>query len=84
LHKWRSAIEQGSSFSLDAVQPPLHFRRKAPIEAALKVWNAARLVTAMGELADAVLESRRKPALADTIAERALLAIAANGRRSAA
>jgi DNA polymerase-3 subunit delta len=84
LHKWRSAIEQGSSFSLDAVQPPLHFRRKAPVEAALKVWNAARLVTAMGELADAVLESRRKPALADTIAERALLAIAANGRRSAA
>jgi len=84
LHKWKSAIEQGSSFSIDAVQPPLHFRRKALVEAALKVWNSARLTTAMAELADAVLESRRKPALADTIAERALLAIAANGRRSAA
>jgi DNA polymerase III subunit delta len=84
LHKWRTAIETGSGFSLDAVQPPLHFRRKAQIEAALKLWNAARLATTMAELADAVLQSRRNPNLADTIAERALLAIAANGRRSAA
>ncbi len=84
LHKWRLAIEEGASFSLDAVQPPLHFRRKDLVGVALKAWSAARLATAMAELADAVLDSRRKPALADTIAERALLAIAANGRRSAA
>jgi DNA polymerase-3 subunit delta len=84
LHKWRTAIEAGSGFSLDAVQPPLHFRRKAQIEAALKLWNAARLAAAMAELADAVLQSRRNPDLAETIAERALLAIAANVRRSAA
>jgi DNA polymerase-3 subunit delta len=84
LHKWRTAIEAGSGFSLDAVQPPLHFRRKAQIEAALKLWNAARLATAMAELADAVLQSRRNPDLAETIAERALLAIAANVRRGAA
>ena len=58
LHKWRSAIEDGTSFSLDAVQPPLHFRRKALVEAALKAWSAARLGGAMTELADAVLESR--------------------------
>jgi len=84
LHKWRLAIEEGASFSLDAVQPPLHFRRKDLVGVALKAWSAARLATAMAELADAVLDSRRKPALADTIAVRALLAIAANGRRSAA
>ena len=84
LHKWRTAIEQGGGFSLDAVQPPLHFRRKALIEAALKLWSAARLAAAMAELADAVLESRRNAALADTIAERALLAIAVKARRSAA
>ncbi len=83
LHKWRTAIENGATFSLDAVQPPLHFRRKALVEAALKAWSAARLTAAMTELADAVLDSRRRPALADTIAERALLAIAAQGRRSA-
>jgi len=84
LHKWRLAIEEGGSFSLDAVQPPLHFRRKALVEAALKAWSATRLTAAMADLAAAVLESRRNPALADTIAERALLAIATQGRRSAA
>jgi DNA polymerase-3 subunit delta len=84
LHKWRLAIDEGGSFSLDAVQPPLHFRRKTLVEAALRLWSTARLLGAMAELAGAVLESRRNAALADTIAERALLAIAANARRSAA
>jgi DNA polymerase III subunit delta len=84
LHKWRTVIEQGGHFSLDAAQPPVHFRRKTLVDAALKLWSAARLVGTMAELAEATLESRRKPALADTIAERALLAIAVNGRRAAA
>ena len=84
LHKWRLAIEEGGPFSLDAVQPPLHFHRRALVEAALKTWSAARLTAAMADLAGAVLESRRNPALAETIAERALLAIATQGRRSAA
>ena len=84
LHKWRIAIEAGAPFSLDALQPPLHFRRKSLVEAALKQWSAARLAAAMAELADAVLASRRTPALADTIAERALLSIAVKARRSAA
>ena len=84
LHKWRLAIEQGRSFSLDAAAPPVPFRRRPLVEAALKAWNAARLAGAMADLAAAVLQSRCNPALADTIAERALLAIAASGRRSAA
>ncbi len=84
LHKWRTAIEAGTGFSLDAVQPPLHFRRKSEVEAALKLWNAPRLAAAMAELAEAVLESRRNSALADTIAERALLRISLQARRRAA
>ena len=76
LHKWRTAIESGAAFSLDALQPPLYFRRKTAIEAALKGWSAARLADAMAELAQAVLQSRQTPDLARTIAERALLAIA--------
>jgi DNA polymerase-3 subunit delta len=84
LHKWRTAIEQGGYFSLDSVQPPLHFRRKSLVEAALKQWSAARLTAAMAELAEAVLASRRTPALADTIAERALLSITVKARRNAA
>jgi len=84
LHKWRTAIEAGAGFSLDGAQPPVNFRRKEAIAAALKLWSAARLLTAMSELADAALQSRRNADLADTIAERALLAIAANVRRNAA
>ena len=84
LHRWRTAIEAGASFSIDSLQPPLHFRRKSLVEVALKQWNAARLAAAMAELADAVLASRKMPALADTIAERALLSLAVRARRAAA
>jgi len=83
LHRWRSLIEGGARFSLDAVQPPLHFRRKSVVDAALKQWTAARLAAAMGELAEAVLASRKTPALADAIAERALLSLSVKARRSA-
>ena len=84
LHKWKNAIEGGASSSFDSLMPPPNFRRRGHIEAALRQWSAARLLTAMTELADAVLLSRRGGDLAETIAERALLAIAANARRSAA
>jgi DNA polymerase III subunit delta len=84
LHRWRTAIEAGDSFSLEAVQPPVHFRRRDLVAAALKQWTAARLATAMAELAGAVLASRRTPALADTIAARALLSLAVRARRPAA
>jgi DNA polymerase-3 subunit delta len=85
LHKWRIAIEAGGGrFSVDNLLPPVHFRRKPFVEAALKQWNAARLNAAMAELAAAVLASRRTPALADTIAERALFDLAMQARRSAA
>jgi DNA polymerase-3 subunit delta len=84
LHRWRLAIEAGGGFSLESVQPPLNFRRKALVETALKQWTAARLAAAMTELADAVLASRRASALADTIAERVLLSIATKSRRAAA
>ena len=40
LHKWRTAIETGSGFSLDAVQPPVNFRRKDAIAAALETSGA--------------------------------------------
>jgi DNA polymerase III subunit delta len=84
LHRWRSMIEGGERFSLDAVMPPGQFRRKPQVEAALKRWTAARLAAAMAELAAAVLASRKTPALADTIAEGALLSLAVEARRSAA
>ena len=66
LHKWRSAIETGSGFSLDAVQPPVNFRRKDAIAAALRLWSAAKLLVAMSELADASSSSRAAPGAQST------------------
>src|SRR5947209_1663990 len=78
LHVWRLAIEAGASVAstIEQVQPPIHFRRKALIEAALKAWAAERLARAMAMLAEASLDARRQSGLADTIAQRALMQIA--------
>ncbi len=85
LHKARLSIEEGRTAStvLDSIQPPVHFRRKPLIEAALKAWTAVRLARVIVQLGDTVLETRRKPALADAIAERALLALATAARSRA-
>jgi len=83
LHRWRTMIEEGEPFSIDRLQPPLHFTRKALVETALKQWSARRLAAAMAELAASVLASRKTPALADTIAERALLSLAVKARGGA-
>jgi DNA polymerase-3 subunit delta len=84
LHAIRLMIEASGMSATDAVeqvQPPIHFRRKPLVEAALKNWTAARLARAMSALAEASLESRRQPALAEAIAQRALLQIATAARR---
>jgi DNA polymerase-3 subunit delta len=85
LHKARLAIEDGKSPSaaVETMTPPVHFSRKALVEAALKSWTAARLERAMMQLADASFEARRQAELASTIAQRALLSVAVTARRRA-
>ena len=87
LHKWRTALEGGGQSSVDRLLPPVHFSRKELVGVALQRWSAARLARAMAELADALLVSRKTPALAQAVVERALLSIAqqanaATARRS--
>jgi DNA polymerase III subunit delta len=83
LHRARLAIEAGASPSeaTATLTPPIHFRRKALVEAALGSWTAARLERAMAQLAEAALEVRQRPILADAIGERVLLSIAVAVRR---
>ncbi len=78
LHKMRLSVEDGKSVGqvVEQVMPPIHFRRKPLFEAALKVWTAERLERVMAQLAEAALEVRRQPNLADAIAHRAVLSIA--------
>jgi DNA polymerase-3 subunit delta len=83
LHRMRLAVEEGRSIGqvVEAAQPPVHFRRKPLFETALKAWTAERLARVMAQLAEAALEVRRQPSLADAIAQRAVLAIASAARR---
>jgi DNA polymerase-3 subunit delta len=84
LHRARLAIEaDGTSPSqaVEGMQPFVHFSRKAVVEGTLRTWTSERLERAMGQLADALLETRRQPGLADAIAQRTLLSLAVNARR---
>jgi len=82
LHKARLAIDAGASLegAMGGIQP-LHFSREEAVEAALKIWPAARLERAMAQLADAALDARKRPTLAEPVAQRALLTLAVNARR---
>lgn len=83
LHALRLTVEAGTSVTatIDQVQPPVHFRRKGLIEAALKAWTSERLARAMAMLAEASLDARLQSDLAETIAQRATLSIATAARR---
>jgi DNA polymerase-3 subunit delta len=83
LHRAKLAVENGESIdsAVGGFRPPVHFKRKPLVEAALRAWSAARLEKSIGQFADVVLDARRRAVLADAIVERALLATAQAARR---
>jgi DNA polymerase-3 subunit delta len=83
LHKSAIAIAEGtpSSVVLDGGFPRLHFSRKANVEAALRNFEAARLMQIIDQLATAALDMRKQATLAAVIAQRMLLSIAVNAKR---
>jgi DNA polymerase-3 subunit delta len=83
LHKMRLAIERGDSADnvMRRGAPPVHFSRMTEVGAALKIWSPARLQRAMQQLADATLDTRKQPALAEAIAHRTLLSLAVSAKR---
>jgi len=83
LHVLRLDVESGASAAsvIERVQPPIHFRRKPLIEAALKAWTAERLARVMSMLGDALFDSRKQFDLAATIVHRALSLVARGASR---
>ncbi|WFU41107.1 DNA polymerase III subunit delta [Bradyrhizobium sp. CB82] len=83
LHKSALAIADGAPASavLDGGFPRLHFSRKPAVETALRNFSVARLAGVIEQLATAALDTRKQPALAAAIAQRTLMAIAANAKR---
>jgi DNA polymerase-3 subunit delta len=82
LHKARLAVEEGQP--ADAVldrQMRLHFSRRDNVAIALRNLSSERLAQFMKQLADANFELRQRPALANAIAQRALMLIAFNARQ---
>lgn len=62
----------------------LHFRRKPAMESALRNLTSAAIITEMNRLQSAILQSRQRASLEDTIAMQALLAttlVAGRGQR---
>src|SRR5258708_4636922 len=83
LHKSALAVAEGTPVAalLEGGYPRLHFSRKGAVEIALRNFSAARLVTIIDQLATAALDMRKQNSLAAAIAQRTLLAIAANAKR---
>jgi len=83
LHKSALAIAEGTPASavLEGGFPRLHFSRKGAVEIALRNFSPPRLVGIIDQLATAALDMRKQASLAGAIAQRALLAIAANAKR---
>lgn len=83
LHKSALAIADGTPASavLDGGFPRLHFSRKPAVETALRNFSVARLAAIIEQLGTAALDTRKQSTLAAAIAQRTLMAIAANAKR---
>ena len=77
LRRWRADVDSGRSVRdvLDNARPKPHFSRRAALEQQLRLWSDVALAADTGRLHAATVESRRRPALAETILRRTLLAL---------
>ncbi len=78
LQEFRVAIDRGAQAEqvLKQARPPVFFRRQRAVQAQLRAWSLADLVTAGSTLNTNVLAARRNAALAEAIAGRCLLSLA--------
>lgn len=77
LRRWRTEVDTGKSprMVLDGSRPKPHFSRASGLEQQLRLWSDVALATASERILQATGESRRRPALAEPVLRRALLAI---------
>ena len=82
LQDFRLAIEKGGRAEqvLKSARPPVFFKRQQIIQSQLNIWTLTALLSAAATLAGAVLQVRQNALLAESIASRALIAIARNSR----
>ena len=85
IHLGASLIEEGlePERALDKAFPRLIWKRKGAVQRQLRAWSPGAAMTAVEQLAEAEILSRRSELPADVIAGRALLLVAAAARRAA-
>jgi DNA polymerase III subunit delta len=83
LHKARLSIDEGQTVegASSRMYPKPHFSREKLVVQALRNQATERLSQSIMQLGEATLELRRRPQLAEAIAQRSLMAIAVNARR---
>lgn len=83
LARARAEIDAGQTAErvIDAVKPPIFFRRKPLVLQALSGWSTARLETAAQRVDEAVFLARRLPALGAEIVADTLFTVARVARR---
>jgi len=83
LHKARLSMDEGQSAESASARmyPKPHFSREKLVAQALRNQPTERLSQSIMQIGEATLELRRRPQLAEAIAQRALMAIAVNARR---
>jgi DNA polymerase-3 subunit delta len=84
LQTMRDAMErkgQSAAAAVASARPPVFFARKKAVETSLERFDNEAIAKALGRLREAVLQTRRRPALARPVVERTLLALALEGRR---
>lgn len=86
LHRLKLAVDAGDSPArvVEYARPPVFFRRRPHFERALNRFGSELLAREIVALSDASLAARKNPALAESIAERAILRLARSGRQPAA
>lgn len=85
LHALRGAMDskgQSAAAAVAGARPPVFFSRRKTVEYALQRWSADGAARVLERLQNAVLQTRRRPELAEAIARHTLLAIALDGGRS--
>ncbi len=77
LRRWRTEVDAGrpARAVLDGVKPKPHFSRVGNLEQQLRLWSDSALATAGERILQAVSETRRRPALAETVLRRTTLAL---------
>ena len=84
LQLMRAALDNGARSASEVVasaRPPIFFSRRKIVEGALMRWNGEALTRALVRLQQAILQTRQRADLADSIARQALLGIAIESQR---